>query len=101
VTVAGEIDIASLGGAAAIAASLSGADFKAIGANVKKLVSSMFARPEIRRVEDLKGKKIGITRFGTSADISARQILRQHNLDPQKDVVLVQLGGISSVATVK
>ena len=98
VTVAGEIDVASLGGAAGIAAALSGADFKVVGANVNKLIFSMFARPDIKRVEDLKGKKIGITRIGTSADISARQILRQHNVDPQKDVNLLQLGAISSVA---
>ena len=98
VTVAGEVDIASLGGAAALAAAFSGADFKVIGNNVNKLIFSMYARPEIKRVEDLKGKKIGITRYGTSADISARYALRQHNLDPQKDVTLLQLGAISSVA---
>ena len=98
VTVAGEVDIASLGGAAALAAAFSGADFKVIGANVNKLVFSMYAQPEIKRVEDLKGKKIGITRYGTSADISARYALRQHNLDPQKDVVLLQLGAIANVA---
>lgn len=46
VRVAGEIDIASLGGAAVIAAALSGADFKVIGANVNKLIFSMFARPQ-------------------------------------------------------
>ncbi len=98
VTVAGEVDIASLGGAAALAAAFSGADFKIVGANVNKLVFSMYAQPEIKRVEDLKGKKIGITRYGTSADISARYALRQHNLDPQKDVVLLQLGAITNVA---
>jgi NitT/TauT family transport system substrate-binding protein len=98
VTVAGEVDIASLGGAAALAAAFSGADFKIIGANVNKLVFSMYAKPEIKRVEDLKGKKIGITRIGTSADISARYALRQHNLDPQKDVILLQLGAMSSIA---
>ena len=98
VTVAGEVDVAALGGAAAIAAGFSGADFKVIGANVNKLIFSMFARPDIKRVEELKGKKIGITRFGTSADISARYALKQHNLDPQKDVILLQLGAISSVA---
>ena len=76
VTVAGEVDVASLGGAAAISAALSGADFKVIGNNVNKLVFSMYARPEIKRVEDLRGKKIGITRIGTSADISARYALR-------------------------
>lgn len=97
VTVAGEVDIASLGGAAALAAAFSGADFKIVGANVNKLVFSMYAKPEIKRVEDLKGKKIGITRYGTSADISARFALRQHNLDPQKDVILLQLGAMSSI----
>ncbi|HEY2986785.1 MAG TPA: ABC transporter substrate-binding protein [Candidatus Binatia bacterium] len=98
VTVAGEVDIASLGGAAAISAALSGADFKVIGNNVNKLIFSMYGRPDIKRVEDLKGKKIGITRIGTSADISARHALRQHNLDPQKDVILLQLGAVSSIA---
>ncbi len=98
VTVAGEVDIASLGGAAAISAALSGADFKVIGNNVNKLIFSMYARPDIKRVEDLKGKKIGITRIGTSADISARFALRAHNLDPQKDVILLQLGAVSSIA---
>jgi ABC-type nitrate/sulfonate/bicarbonate transport system substrate-binding protein len=98
VTVAGEVDIASLGGAAALAAAFRGADFKVVGANVNKLVFSMFARPDIKRIEDLKGKKIGITRYGTSADISARHALRQHNLDPQKDVVLLQLGAMTSIA---
>ena len=98
VTVAGEVDVASLGGAAAISAALSGADFKIIGNNVNKLIFSMYGRPDIKRVEDLKGKKIGITRIGTSADISARYALRQHNLDPQKDVILLQLGAVSSIA---
>jgi NitT/TauT family transport system substrate-binding protein len=98
VTVAGEVDVASLGGAAALAAAFSGADFKVIGANVNKLIFSMYARPNVKRVEDLKGKKIGITRYGTSADISARYALREHNLDPQKDVILLQLGAIANVA---
>ncbi len=98
VTVAGEVDLASLGGAAAISAALNGADFKVIGNNVNKLIFSMYGRPDIKRVEDLKGKKIGITRIGTSADISARYALRQHNLDPQKDVMLLQLGAVSSIA---
>ena len=98
VTVAGEVDIASQGGGAALAAAFSGADFKIIGNNVNKLVFSMYARPEIKRVEELRGKKIGITRVGSSADISARFALRKHNLDPQKDVILLQLGSMTSIA---
>ncbi len=98
VTVAGEVDIAALGGGAAIAAALSGADFKLVGATVNKLIFSMYTTADIKRVEDLKGKKIGITRIGSSPDISARTILRKHNMDPQKDVILLQLGAVSSIA---
>src|SRR3982751_3705367 len=62
VTVAGEIDIGSLNGSSAIAAALQGADLKIIGNSGNKMVFSLFVRPEIKSVEGLKGKKIGITR---------------------------------------
>src|SRR5512145_3568186 len=65
VTVAGEIDIGSLNGSSAIAAALQGADLKIIGNSGNKMVFSLYVRPEIKTVEGLKGKKIGITRFGS------------------------------------
>src|SRR5437762_4817993 len=64
VTVAGEIDIGSLNGSSAIAAALQGADLKIIGNSGNKMVFSLYVRPEIKSVEALKGKKIGITRYG-------------------------------------
>jgi NitT/TauT family transport system substrate-binding protein len=97
VTVAGDVDIASLGGGPMMAAVLSGADLKAIGNNVNKLVFSIHARPEVKSVEELRGKRIAVSRFGSSSDVSARYALRKHNLDPQKDVVLMQLGSMSSM----
>ena len=97
VTVAGDVDIASLGGGPMMAAVLSGADLKAIGNNVNKLVFSIHARPEVKSIEDLRGKRIAVSRFGSSSDVSARYALRKHNLDPQKDVVLMQLGSMSSM----
>jgi ABC-type nitrate/sulfonate/bicarbonate transport system substrate-binding protein len=48
-------------------------------------------------MEDLKGKKIGVTRFGSATDIAARFALRKHNLDPQKDVTILQMGAMSSI----
>src|SRR2546427_8700306 len=72
VTVAGEIDIGSLNGSSAIAAALQGADLKIIGNSGNKMVFSLFVRPEIKSVDALKGKKIGITRFGSAPDISIR-----------------------------
>ena len=97
VTVAGDVDIASLGGGPMIAAVLSGADLKIIGNNVNKMIFSIHTKPEVKSVEELRGKRIGVTRFGSSSDVSARYALRKFNLDPNKDVILLQLGQMSSI----
>ena len=98
VTVAGEIDIGSLNGSSAIAAALSGADLKIIGNSGNKMVFSLYVRPEIKSVEQLKGKKIGVTRFGSAPDISVRYALRKYNINPDKDLTLIQLGFMATVA---
>ncbi len=97
VTVAGEVEVGSFNGSSAMAASLNGADIKIIGNTVNKMIFSIYVRPEIKTVEGLKGKRLGITRFGSSTDISARYALRKHNLQPEKDVTILQMGAISSV----
>src|SRR5262245_11407298 len=53
---AGELPIIQLGGAASIQANLAGADTVIIATIVKKFLFWIFARPEIQRMEDLKGK---------------------------------------------
>ena len=97
VTVAGDVDIASLGGGPMMAAVLSGADLKVIGNNVNKMIFSIHTKPEVKSIEELRGKRIGVSRFGSSSDVSARYALRKYNLDPQKDVILLQLGSMSSI----
>jgi NitT/TauT family transport system substrate-binding protein len=97
VAVAGDVDIASLGGGPMIAAALSGADLRVIGNNVNKMIFSIHAKPEVKSIEELRGKRIGVSRFGSSSDVSARYALRKFNLDPQKDVILLQLGSMSSI----
>jgi ABC-type nitrate/sulfonate/bicarbonate transport system substrate-binding protein len=97
VVTAGEVDIAALNGSSAMAAALQGADIKIIGNTTNKLIFSIYVRPEIKTIEGLKGKKIGVTRFGSATDIAARFALRKHNLDPQKDVTILQMGAMSSI----
>ena len=97
VLVAGDVDVASLGGGPIMAAAISGADMKIIGNNVNKMIFSIHTKPEVKSTEELRGKRIGITRFGSSSDVSARYALRKHNLDPQKDVILLQLGSMTSI----
>lgn len=97
VLVAGDVDIASLGGGPAMAASLSGADIKVFGNNVNKLIFSLHTKPEVKSIDELRGKRIAVSRFGSAADVAARHALRKFNLDPQKDVILMQLGTMSNM----
>jgi len=97
VLVAGDVDIASLGGGPVMSASLSGADLKVIGNNVNKLIFSIHTKPEVKSLEELRGKRIAVSRFGSSADVAARAALRKHNMDPAKDVTLMQLGTMSNM----
>ena len=97
VLVAGDVDIASLGGGPVMAASLSGADLKVIGNNVNKLIFSIHTKAEVKTLEELRGKRIAVSRFGSSADVAARAALRKHNMDPAKDVTLMQLGTMSNM----
>jgi len=97
VVLAGDVDIASLGGGPLMAAALQGADLKVFGNNVNKLIFSIHTKPEVKSIEELRGKRIGVTRFGSSTDVAARFALRKFNMDPNKDVILLQLGQMTSI----
>ena len=53
----------------------------------------LITRPEIRRPEDLRGKVIGIGRYGAAADWALRLILRKLGINEHKDVEIIQAGG--------
>ena len=90
----GDAEIALTGGEGNIRAYVQGAtDFVFIGAVKNVLTHSILARPDIKRPEDLKGKKIGINRIGSNPHFFAVQALRQKGLDPTKDVQFIQSGG--------
>ncbi len=90
---AGEVPILQLGGAASIQANLSGADTVIIATIVRKFLFWIYARPEIGRMEDLKGKVFGTTRFGSLSDLASRFALRSYGIDPEKDITMLQTGG--------
>jgi NitT/TauT family transport system substrate-binding protein len=54
--------------------------------------------PEIKTVNDLRGKTVGVTRFGSSGDVGVRMFLTKDGLEPIKDVPLVQFGGLPEIA---
>ena len=66
----GELPIIQLGGAASIQANFAGADTVIVATIIRKFLFWIFARPGIDRMEDLKGKVFGTTRFGTLSDLA-------------------------------
>ena len=60
----------------------------------KFLLHRFMVSPQIKRFEDLKGKKIAISAFGTLTDLLTREILLDHGLKPMQDVLLLQTGGV-------
>jgi NitT/TauT family transport system substrate-binding protein len=96
---AGELPIIQLGGAASIQANFAGADTVIVATIVRKFLFSIFARPGIERMEDLKGKVFGATRFGTLSDLASRFALRAYGIEPERDITMVQTGGPAETVT--
>jgi NitT/TauT family transport system substrate-binding protein len=88
----GDIQIANIGGPSTISANLAGADTVVVASAINRLVMSLYAVPAVKSPADLKGKRVGITRFGSTSDFSVRYALRRLGLDPNQDVIIVQLG---------
>src|SRR5688572_8166587 len=88
-----EIPIAEIAIPAVIQANLAGADLVMLAGPNHKPGHKIMVKPEIKKPEDLKGKKIGVTRFGTSDDFLLRYILGQWGLQPDRQVALIQMGG--------
>jgi ABC-type nitrate/sulfonate/bicarbonate transport system substrate-binding protein len=97
--IAGEVQFLQISGGTTASAALGGADVMVVGTTLDALVQSLMVRPEIEKAEQLKGKALGITRFGTSIDVGARLALRHFGLVPEKDVAIVQVGGMESMVT--
>lgn len=94
---AGEIQVALSGVNSLVVTHARGADPVAIAGAVNKINVSIFALPEIRAPIDLKGKKLGITRFGGLYDFAASYALKQWGLQPGRDVALIQIGDVPSI----
>jgi NitT/TauT family transport system substrate-binding protein len=88
----GSAPIIQAGAAAAIAATAAGSDVVIIGATGTVSPFHIMARPEIKQASDLKGKKAGITTFGSTSDQVVRIALKHFHLEPNKDVALLTFG---------
>jgi NitT/TauT family transport system substrate-binding protein len=90
---AGEAQVGNPETVAGLIANQTGAGFVNVMNYQKTILFEMFVRSEIKTPQDLKGKKMGINRFGATAESMSRIMLKNMGLDPYKDMTFVQIGG--------
>ena len=89
----GNVPLAIMGGAAAVTSNLSGSDLVLIGSLRKtSSLSFLVTTKDISRPEQLKGKVLGIDRYGGAGDFILRLVLEKLGLNPDKDVTIRQVG---------
>ena len=91
--IAGNVAFGEMTGSLMSAPKLQGADLVMVAGFLNHLQYRLVARPEIKSVAELKGKRVGVSRFGAGADRATRLLLSKLGLHPEKDVLLVQVGG--------
>jgi NitT/TauT family transport system substrate-binding protein len=94
--IAGETQIAQVAGTVVVSSALAGADVVAIGGLENRIAFSLVTQKDIKTPEQLKAKRLAISRFGSASDLGARLFLQRLGLTADKDVTLVQVGGTNT-----
>ena len=87
----GNIKFSTAGGSG-ILPILRGAPVKFVFTTFNRPMFWLYAKPEIRSVENLKGKKVGVSGLGSGPDSLLREILKKHGLEGGRDVVILPVG---------
>jgi NitT/TauT family transport system substrate-binding protein len=90
--IGGSIFAAPVTLATVINADLSGADLVTVAHTVAGVQSKLLVKPEIKRPEDLRGKKLAISTFGSLGDFLNRHIIKKYGMEPGRDVILITIG---------
>lgn len=91
---ANEVGVASLAPPSAVSAWVKGAELSLVAGGIEGALNVLMVNPKIKRVEDLRGKRVAISRFGSLSDVSLRDALAFHQLRANQDVLVAQLGGL-------
>ena len=90
--IAKDLEISSLSGSGLVQAALQGADTVIISAAINGFIFKVFGAPEITSPAQLKGKKLGVSRYGATSDFAVRLALKKWGLNPDRDVSILQIG---------
>jgi NitT/TauT family transport system substrate-binding protein len=87
----GDVPLTVTAGPEGVVAKLQGADIALLAANNPTMHFSLFVSPEIKKAADLRGKRAGVSRFGSSSDFCIRYIFKSLGL-ADGEVTIVQIG---------
>src|SRR5512135_1616376 len=93
-----DVQVGNAAGSGVANAAVRGADTVSVACPINVLAYELVVLDSIKSPEDLKGKSIGISRFGSVSDVAARELLKGLGLRPQEDVKILQVGGASERA---
>jgi ABC-type nitrate/sulfonate/bicarbonate transport system substrate-binding protein len=91
--VGGSVAISPIATPTVMSAVLAGSDMVILAHTMPGVVQALMVKPEIKRAEDLKGKIVGVTTFGSLTDFLVRHLAKRKGLNPDKDFALLQIGG--------
>ena len=92
VHVSGQVDLSTISSVVYLQAAVEGADLIQVAGSIDNQIMKLMVHPSIAKPQDLKGKTLAVTRFGSLTDLIVRPALKNWGLEPQKDVKLIQIG---------
>jgi NitT/TauT family transport system substrate-binding protein len=89
---AGSFPVGGVSASGVLSSHLSGARVKIVAGLINTLLYSVIAVPDVTNGAQLKGKRVGISRFGDSSELATRIAAKELGLDPDRDIAMIQVG---------
>ena len=93
----GDVAMAQVYSQPLLSAKLGGSDTVILAGMINQPLFSVMTVPAIGNPQDLRGKRVGITTFGSATDLALRLALKHWNLNPEKDVGILQIRGVPEI----
>jgi NitT/TauT family transport system substrate-binding protein len=89
---AGSFPVGIVSPSGVVSSYLSGARLKIVAGVINTLLYTVIAAPDVTSGAQLKGKRVGISRFGDSSELATRIAAKEFGLDPDRDIAMIQVG---------
>jgi NitT/TauT family transport system substrate-binding protein len=87
----GDIDYTMIFGSV-VRGAIRGLPMKVVASFMDSSTHTLIARPEYKSIKDLRGRTLGVSSFGATADVAARMMFQKSGIDPEKDIKIIALG---------